>query len=176
MSPSVVSITAVETTTTLKGSGVVIRSDGIIVTNNHIVADVGVNGGEITVDFADGHKATAVIVGRAPDRDIALIKVQHQGLRPAALGAASGLRVGDQVLAIGNALGYPGTVTAGIVSALGREITLTGNTPAPEHQQLYGTLPWLPTEVTLKDLIQTDAPINQGTSGGALVDMTGRVV
>ncbi|MGZ4212552.1 MAG: S1C family serine protease [Actinomycetota bacterium] len=172
------SITAKGTTTTLKGSGIVIRSDGMVLTNNHIVADVGVNGGEIIVDFADGHIAPAIIVGRSPEDDVAVIQVQHsEGLRPATLGSSAGLRVGEQVLAIGNALGYPGTVTAGIVSALGRELCLTGDTtPSVENKQLYGTQPWLPAEVTLKNLIQTDAPINQGTSGDALVDIKGRVV
>ncbi|MGZ4242407.1 MAG: S1C family serine protease [Actinomycetota bacterium] len=178
VSPSIVSITAKGTTTTLKGSGIVIRSDGMVLTNNHIVADVGVNGGEIIVDFADGHIAPATIVGRSPEDDVAVIQVQHsEGLRAATLGSSAGLRVGEQVLAIGNALGYPGTVTAGIVSALGRELCLTGDTtPSVENKQLYGTQPWLPAEVTLKNLIQTDAPINQGTSGDALVDIKGRVV
>ncbi|HEX9258711.1 MAG TPA: trypsin-like peptidase domain-containing protein [Acidimicrobiales bacterium] len=137
------------------GSGVVISADGYVVTNAHVVdgADA------ITVKLADGRELTADLIGSLPSNDIALVKVRNvTDLRPAVLGNSKDLRVGDDVVAIGNALnlGDTPTVTTGIVSAKGR--TLDAG------------------DVQLSDLIQTDAAINRGNSGGALVNARGEVV
>jgi putative serine protease PepD len=175
--PSVVAVSARSTDVGVTGSGIIISSDGVIVTNNHVVAVVAVNGGAVTVTFANGKKAIADVVGRAPDSDIAVIKARDvHGLRPAILGSAAGLAAGDQVLVIGTALGEPGTVTAGVISALNRSTCASGPTPAAADQKLYGTKPWLPEQLTLVDLIQTDAPISEGDSGGALVNTSGEVI
>ena len=175
--PSVVSLAASSNAQSDSGSGVVVRSDGLILTNNHVVAAVAVNGGRITVTLHDGRTSPATIVGREPAHDIAVVRATaFDHLPPAQLGSSTALNVGDEVLAIGNALGESGTVTAGIVSALGRAACVTSS-PAPNaSDDIFGTLPSLPLKTNLDDLIQTDAPINPGNSGGALVDLAGRVV
>lgn len=176
-SPSVVAITARSTNIAVTGSGIVMSSDGVILTNNHVIANVAVNGGAITVALADGKTVAAKVVGRDANSDIAVIKAQGvKGLRPAILGSASNLAAGDQVLVIGTALGEPGTVTAGVISALGRSACASGASPSAADEQLYGTKPWLPEQLTLTDLIQTDAPIGEGDSGGALVNIRGEVI
>lgn len=176
-SQSVVAITAQSVDVAVTGSGIIIRSDGVILTNNHVIANVAVNGGSIKVTFADGKTASAEVLGRAPDSDIAVIKAQGvRALQPAILGSAGDLSAGEQVLVIGTALGEPGTVTAGIISALGRSACATGESPSASDQQLFGTKPWLPEQLTLTELIQTDAPIDAGDSGGALVNASGEVV
>jgi putative serine protease PepD len=137
------------------GSGVIISDDGLILTNAHVIQSAG----EITVRFFDGETAEATLVGSFPDDDVALVQAEGvSDLVPATLGESSELQVGDEVVAIGNALDLTGqpTVTRGIVSALGREIDGQG--------------------VTLQDLIQTDAAINPGNSGGPLVAADGTVV
>jgi putative serine protease PepD len=139
-----------------EGSGVILSSDGLILTNNH-VAEVGDNGGKITVKFSDGKSADATILGRDAGSDLAVLKAQNaSGLTAATLGDDTQLHVGDTVLAIGSPLGLEGSVSAGIVSALHRPVALGGG--------------------SLGDAIQTDAPINPGNSGGALVDMNGHVI
>jgi putative serine protease PepD len=144
------------------GSGVVIRSDGYILTNNHVVESAE-DGGEITVtlDGAEGD-LPAEIVGLDPVTDLAVIQVQGGGQMPAAaLGQSRDLVVGDPVIAIGSPLGLSGTVTTGIVSALNRTV----NTPAKDG-----------TSFPLFNAIQTDAAINPGNSGGALVNARGEVI
>jgi putative serine protease PepD len=137
------------------GSGVVYSEDGLIITNAHVIAGAG---NEIAVRFSDGTTAAAELVGASTPDDIALIKVDRTDLTPAALGSSANLLVGDPVVAIGNALNLGGdpSVTSGIVSAKDRDIS-DGN-------------------VTLENLIQTDAAINPGNSGGALVNSAGEVV
>jgi len=143
-----------------EGSGVILSSDGLILTNNH-VAEVGDNGGTITVKFSDGKSANATILGRDAGSDLAVIKAANvSGLTAATLGDDTQLHVGDTVLAIGSPLGLEGSVSAGIVSALHRPVALGGGS----------------TTGSLGDAIQTDAPINPGNSGGALVDMNGHVI
>jgi putative serine protease PepD len=136
------------------GSGIVLSEDGLILTNAHVIA----NAQSITVRFFDGETAEAELVGSFPDDDVALVQADASGLVPATLGQSSELQVGDEVVAIGNALDLTGqpTVTRGIVSALDREIEGGG--------------------ISLDDLIQTDAAINPGNSGGPLVDSRGEVV
>lgn len=176
-SPSVVAITAQSFDVSVTGSGIVIRSDGVILTNNHVIANVAVNGGSIKVTLANGKTVSAKVLGRSPESDIAVIKAQGAGaLQPAVLGSAADLTAGEPVLVIGTALGEPGTVTAGVISALGRSACAAAETLSEADQQLYGTKPWLPEQLTLTELIQTDAPIDAGDSGGALVNASGEVV
>jgi serine peptidase DegS len=133
------------------GSGVIVDESGHIVTNHHVIA----NADSVRVQLADGRVADAHIVGRDPDTDLAVLKVDLKPLPVAAFGRSDQLKVGDVVLAIGNPIGLSQTVTHGIVSATSR-------------QQL-GIAP-------LEDFIQTDAPINFGNSGGALVDSSGALI
>ena len=137
------------------GSGVIISADGLVLTNAHVVRGATA----IAVKFADGTSKDADLVGSAPSRDIALVRMRDaSGLTPAVLGSSAALNVGDDVVAIGNALdlGDAPTVTRGIVSAKGRSLD-NG-------------------EITLDNLIQTDAAINHGNSGGPLLNMQGEVV
>jgi serine protease DegS len=133
------------------GSGVIVDADGHIVTNHHVIA----NADSISVQLEDGRVAEAHIVGRDPDTDLAVLKINLTPLPVAVFGRSDQLKVGDVVLAIGNPIGLTHTVTHGIVSATSR-------------QQL-GIAP-------LEDFIQTDAPINFGNSGGALVDSSGALI
>ncbi len=138
------------------GSGVVLSDEGLVLTNAHVVSGAQ----SISVDLFDGRTRPAKLVGSFPERDVAVIQLQdlEKPVVPVELGRSPDLKVGDQVVAIGNALG-PGedpSVTSGIVSATGRSI------PGPSGQ--------------LVDLIQTDAAINPGNSGGPLVDVSGRLV
>jgi len=133
------------------GSGVIVDESGHIVTNQHVIA----NADSIRVALEDGRLADAHIVGRDPDTDLAVLKIDLSPLPVATFGRSDQLKVGDVVLAIGNPIGLSQTVTHGIVSATSR-------------QQL-GIAP-------LEDFIQTDAPINFGNSGGALIDTSGNLV
>jgi len=133
------------------GSGVIVDEDGHIVTNHHVIA----NADSIRVQLADGRIADAHIVGSDPDTDLAVLKIDLRPLPVASFGHSDELKVGDVVLAIGNPIGLSQTVTHGIVSFTGR-------------QQL-GIAP-------LEDFIQTDAPINFGNSGGALIDSSGELI
>jgi serine peptidase DegS len=133
------------------GSGVIVDESGHIVTNHHVIA----NADSVRVQLADGRVADAHIVGRDPDTDLAVLKIDLTPLPIATFGRSDHLKVGDVVLAIGNPIGLSQTVTHGIVSATSR-------------QQL-GIAP-------LEDFIQTDAPINFGNSGGALVDSSGALI
>jgi putative serine protease PepD len=160
--PSVVSISIDSQFGSGTGSGVIISSDGQILTNNH-VAEAGANGGNLTVTFSDGTTADAEVVGLDPITDLAVIQAQDvSGLTPAELGTSDDLEVGEQVVAIGSPLGLDGTVTTGIVSALDRPVTAG-------DRQTNG-------QAATIDAIQTDAPINPGNSGGPLVNMAGQVV
>lgn len=162
--PSVVSITVASQFGEAGGTGVVISSDGEIVTNNHVVESAG-EGGTVQVTFSDGTTADAEVVGTDPLTDLAVIKAQDvSGLQPAALGSSGDLAVGQQVVAIGSPLGLDGTVTSGIVSALSRPMAASS-----DGQPQAGVN-------SVIDAIQTDAPINPGNSGGPLVDMDGQVV
>jgi putative serine protease PepD len=137
------------------GTGFVISSDGVIVTNNHVVEGAK----DIQAVFSDGTTRDATVLGRNAPSDLAVVKVEATGLQTIALGDSDRVQVGDDVVAIGNALALQGglTVTRGIVSGLHREVgTNTGS--------------------ALEDVIQTDAAINPGNSGGPLVDSQGRVI
>ncbi|HEX6417202.1 MAG TPA: trypsin-like peptidase domain-containing protein [Acidimicrobiales bacterium] len=167
--PSVVSIGVESPAGEGSGSGIVISEDGDILTNNHVVA-AAAERGSLTVTFSDGTTADADIVGRDPATDLAVIEADGvSGLVPARFGSSADLHVGDTVLAIGSPLGLDGSVTAGIVSALGRSITLQ---PEPALGRPGGQAP----ARAVIDAIQTDAAINPGNSGGALIDADGAVV
>ena len=138
------------------GSGIVVSPDGLVLTNAHVIGSVG----DITVVLSDGSEHEATLVGASPDDDVALIQVQglDEDLVAAEFGSSDDLQVGDEVIAIGNALNLGGepTVTRGIVSAKDRDLNAEG--------------------VSLEGLIQTDAAINPGNSGGPLVNAAGQVV
>jgi putative serine protease PepD len=157
--PTVVSVA----TNSGEGSGVVISEDGYIVTNNHVVAGAR----NIRVTFNSGKQVPVEVVGTDPKTDLAVLKADATGLTFASWGDSDAVQVGDTVLAIGSPLGLQGSVTAGIVSALHRTITV-GDDPQFGRTAANRT--------TIGDAIQTDAPINPGNSGGALVNTEGKLV
>ena len=138
------------------GSGVVITPDGFMLTNAHVIG----NGRRVRASFTDGSDVQASVVGVDPLSDLGLLRLDTAAAHPAELGDAANLRVGQLVVAIGNPHGYAGSVTAGVVSALGRSL------PARDRTATR----------MIDDVIQTDAALNPGNSGGALVDGTGTVV
>ncbi|WP_169812127.1 S1C family serine protease [Nocardia arizonensis] len=161
--PSVVMIKVAGNRAEGEGSGVVLSSDGLILTNNHVAAGGGV-GSKMEVVFSDGTTAPATLVGADPVSDLAVIRVQGKnGLTPIELGASAGLQVGQPVIAIGSPLGLAGTVTTGIVSALNRPVSTQGESATSQVNPVI-------------DAIQTDAAINPGNSGGALVDGSGKLI
>jgi S1-C subfamily serine protease len=135
------------------GSGFVISTDGYIVTNHHVIE----NAHAIKVGFADGLEIKADLIGNDPSTDIAVLKIYEGGLKPLAFADSSTLKAGQIAIAIGNPMGLQHTVTAGVVSALGRTLRATN-----------GRL--------IDDVIQTDASLNPGNSGGPLVNSSGRVI
>jgi putative serine protease PepD len=175
--PSVVSIAVQGQGGAGTGSGVVLRSDGTILTNNHVVESAA-NGGAIQVKFSNGDTADAEILGRDPSTDLAVIKAEGvEGLQPATLGSVADVHVGDMVLAIGSPLGLEGSVSMGIVSALNRPVVLGSSRQEEQPFNPFGNNEQpQQTTTALTDAIQTDAAINPGNSGGALVDAEGRVI
>jgi putative serine protease PepD len=158
ISPSVVTINIAGQGQQGTGSGVIIRKDGYIVTNDHVVS-VAANGGTLTVITNDGQQGKATIVGRDPSDDLAVIKVNGlKNLTPATFATSSNLVVGQTVVAVGAPLGLSNTVTSGIVSNTARPVRSGDNDQA------------------VFNAIQTDAAINPGNSGGALTDLNGNVV
>ena len=141
--------------TAAEGTGFVLDDKGNIATNQHVAGA----GGSVTVKFSDGSTYKATIVGEDASSDLAVVHVNAPAseLHPLALGDSDNVQVGDGVVAIGNPFGLDGTVTSGIVSALGREITSPSNEP-------------------IENAIQTDAAINHGNSGGPLLDLQGKVI
>jgi len=139
------------------GSGFVIDATGDILTNNHVID--GATAGSITVQFADKKTVKATVVGKDPSTDLALLKVDPEGLdlKALPLGSSKDVHVGDPTIAIGNPFGLDRTLTTGVVSALQRQIQA-------------------PNGFAIKDVIQTDAAINPGNSGGPLIDSAGRVI
>jgi putative serine protease PepD len=159
----VVSVVAGSTQAQDEGSGVVLTTSGLILTNNHVIE----GSSTITVEFNDGTTATASVAGADATDDLAVLRVKGvSGLVPATLGSSASLAVGQEVVAIGSPLGYSETVTSGIVSALNRPV----RTSSSDTQGSPGA------QDTVLNAIQTDAAINPGNSGGPLVDMTGQVI
>jgi len=140
---------------TATGSGFVINRDGVILTNAHVISGAV----RISVAFADNQTVTAKVIGKDPDDDLALLKVNPDGLTlvPLALGDSSTVQVGDPTVAIGNPFGLARTLTTGVVSALQRSIQA-------------------PNNFAIDNVIQTDAPINPGNSGGPLINAQGQVI
>ncbi len=134
------------------GSGVIVSADGTILTNNHVVEDAT----KITVEMNNGKTYDAKVVGTDPPSDLAVLKIEAENLPFLTLGNSDNVRVGDIVLAIGNPLGIGQTVTAGIISAKGRRTGISDG--------------------SFEDFLQTDAPINRGNSGGALVNLNGELI
>lgn len=139
------------------GSGVIISDDGYIVTNNHVIADAE----RLEVTLNDNRNFPATVVGTDPTTDLALIKIDAPQLHVIPMGNSEDLRVGEWVLAVGNPFGFTSTVTSGIVSAKARNISTTTGMPSSGGIESY---------------IQTDAAVNQGNSGGALVNLKGELV
>ncbi|HHM20902.1 MAG TPA: trypsin-like serine protease, partial [Bacteroidetes bacterium] len=136
------------------GSGVIISSDGYIITNNHVI-DMG---GRIEVTLANKHTYTATVIGKDPTTDLALLKIEAQNLPTVHYANSDEVEVGQWVLAVGNPFNLTSTVTAGIISAKGRNINIL--------QGLY----------SIESFLQTDAVVNPGNSGGALVNLKGELV
>lgn len=174
--PSVVSIMATFPNGSGEGSGVILSSDGQILTNAHVVNKAT----NITVRFNDGSTAAAELVGIDASDDIAVIKAKDvSNLTPAKLGDSANLKVGQDVVAIGSPLGLSATVTSGIVSALNRPVQTSSPQSQDQQQQQWPGLQQQqqqPTQDTIINAVQTDAAINPGNSGGALVDMNGNVI
>ncbi|MER5888343.1 trypsin-like peptidase domain-containing protein [Streptomyces sp. NPDC001941] len=188
VSPSIVEINATSGSGKSTGSGVIITGDGEIITNNHVVSGAS----QIKVRTSDGKTYDAKVVGTDPDKDLALIKLQGaSGLKAASLGDSDKVQVGDQVVAIGSPEGLTGTVTSGIISAKDRDVTVAkdqGGSGDGQQQDPRGRQEW-PFEFggqqfngdtgdskTTYKALQTDASLNPGNSGGALIDMNGNIV
>ena len=139
------------------GSGVLFAPDGYLLTNSHVVTSGSGGAARLSGSLTDGRQFDAQLIGNDPATDLAVLRLQGAGLPHAAFGSSGRLRVGQLVVAIGNPLGFQATVTAGIVSALGRTLRS-------------------PSGRLIESVIQTDAPLNPGNSGGALADGNGRVV
>ncbi|GAA2419193.1 S1C family serine protease [Mycolicibacterium llatzerense] len=166
--PSVVKLETDMGRSSEEGSGIILSADGLILTNNHVVAGAkdapppGAPPVQTKVTFNTGNTATFQIVGTDPSSDIAVVRAKGvSGLTPIALGSSSNLVVGQQVVAVGSPLGLQGTVTEGIISSLNRPVAAGGDAK---------------NQNTVLDAIQTDAAINPGNSGGALVNMSGELV
>ncbi|MFD7126788.1 MULTISPECIES: S1C family serine protease [Streptomyces] len=187
VSPAIVEIGAASSAGRSTGSGVVITGDGEIVTNNHVISGAQ----QIQVTLSTGRTYTADVVGTDPDKDLALIKLRNaSGLKTATLGDSSQVKVGDQVVAIGSPEGLTGTVTSGIVSALDRDVTVARDDSGSSGQggQGGGSGQWpfefggqqfngdTGEETTTYKALQTDASLNPGNSGGALINMDGEII
>ncbi|QDN99259.1 trypsin-like serine protease [Streptomyces sp. S1A1-8] len=187
VSPSIVEVSATSNAGSSTGSGVIISSSGEIVTNNHVISGAS----EIKVRLSSGKSYTAKVVGTDSKKDLALIKLENapSGLKVATLGNSDGVQVGDDVVAIGSPEGLTGTVTSGIVSALNRDVTVsTDESQGQQQQQGGGSGQWpfsfggqqfngdTGSSTTTYKAIQTDASLNPGNSGGALIDMNGNIV
>jgi serine protease Do len=151
------------------GSGVIISQDGYIVTNNHVVEGAQ----ELEVTLSNKRKLSAKVIGTDPSTDIAVIKVDSRDLPSITFGSSEAVKVGEWVVAVGNPFNLESTVTAGIVSAKGRGLGIIG-----QRQRGYGARPAAatPGDSPLESFIQTDAVVNPGNSGGALVNLKGELI
>jgi len=181
--PSVVSVVSVSGQGVAEGSGVILSADGKILTNNHVIS----GSQQLTVRLNDGTTARADVVGGDATDDLAVIQAKGlSGLKPATIGSSGNLAVGQEVVAIGSPLGLSSTVTSGIVSALNRPVRTADS--QQQQQDPYNRTPQDPQgnqdpnqttaagQDTVLNAIQTDAAINHGNSGGALVDVNGKVI
>jgi putative serine protease PepD len=163
--PSVVTLQSSLGEEVAQGSGIILSSNGLIMTNTHVVAadlDGRRDSTSTTVTFSDGRKAPFIVVATDRRSDVAVVRVQGiSGLVPVSFGTSTGLRVGQPVVAVGSPLDLEGTVTTGIISALNRPVFTAGDADG---------------ELGALDAIQTDAALNPGNSGGALFDMNGELI
>jgi putative serine protease PepD len=163
--PSVVELQTTRGQDIFTGSGIILSADGLILTNSHVVAPLtddaaGEETAQTQVTLADGRNAPFSIVGTDPASDIAVVRGQGlSGLTPISFGSSATLQVGQRVVAVGSPLGLNGTVTSGIISALNRTVSSAGDPSS-----------------TVEHVIQTDAPLNPGNSGGALVNLNGQLI
>jgi putative serine protease PepD len=169
VSPSVVAISVTSSQGSGQGSGVIFDAKGHVLTNNHVVTGAGA-GAQLSVTLNDKRTYDATVVGTDPSTDLAVIKLTNapSDLKPIALGDANVLKVGDQVMAVGNPLGLAGTVTTGVVSALNRPVTTSDGQSDPTQQNT--------ADPVVTNAIQTSAAINPGNSGGALVNAGGQLI
>ncbi|MDX3076479.1 S1C family serine protease [Streptomyces sp. MI02-7b] len=192
VSPSIVEVSATSSGGRSTGSGVIVTSGGEIVTNNHVISGADT----VKVRFSSGKTATAKVVGTDSAKDLALLRAEDvSGLTPASLGDSRQVAVGDEVVAIGSPEGLTGTVTSGIVSALDRNVTVAadegqGQSRGQRQGRGYGggDSPWpfqfgggqyngdVGSSTTTYKAIQTDASLNPGNSGGALINMNGEII
>lgn len=184
VSPSIVEISAKSSSGEATGSGVIISEDGEIITNNHVISGAS----SVKVTTNDGKSYDAEVVGTDSKKDLALIKVQGASdLKPASLGDSDNVKIGDDVVAIGSPEGLTGTVTSGIISALDRDVTVsTDEDQGQQQQQQGGGWPFeydgeqfngdTGSSKTTYKALQTDASLNPGNSGGALIDMNGNII
>ncbi len=173
--PVVVSLTVTGGNEEDEGSGIVLESNGVILTNNHVIS-AAENGGTVEVTFTDGTSAPATIVAADASEDLAIVKATGVSGRPTAtLADSNSVQVGDTVVAIGDELGLSNSVSSGIVSALHRKVSVASeeNTPFTGGRNFNGQNS---SGTTYGNAIQTDAAINQGDSGGALFNMQGQVI
>ncbi len=175
--PSVVQLNVTGQNEAGSGSGIILTSDGTILTNNHVVAVAG-DGGTISVSFSDGTAARAKVVGTDPVTDLAVVRAEGvKGLTAADIGKSSDLAVGEGVVAIGSPFGLGATVTSGIVSALDRAVSVASSDGQQSQDPFSQQAPsQQPDQTTTYPAIQTDAAINPGNSGGPLVNMDGQVI
>ncbi|MFI9204990.1 S1C family serine protease [Streptomyces sp. NPDC053048] len=183
VSPSIVEIKAATGSGQSTGSGVIVTGDGEVVTNNHVVAGADT----VQITLSDGTTKTAKVTGTDPGKDLALVKIQGaKNLKAAKLGDSGKLKVGEQVVAIGSPEGLTGTVTSGIVSALNRDVTVSKEEGRGGQQRGVPQWPFefggnqyngdTGSSKTTYKAIQTDASLNPGNSGGALINMSGEIV
>ncbi|MGE7433569.1 S1C family serine protease [Kitasatospora sp. NPDC001175] len=185
LSPSVVQITVKSSTGTATGSGVVLTSDGQILTNYHVISGAVGDDGQITVTFHNGSTASATVKGTDKSTDVAVINASGvSGLAPATLGDSDSMQIGDPVVAIGNPEGLTGTVTSGIISAKDRPVTVQVDEGSTRDNGGFGA-PFLPGQRTGSapggdtanyKALQTDAALNPGNSGGPLINAGGQVI
>jgi len=185
VSPSVVEVEATLSNGTSTGAGVIITTDGQIVTNNHVISGAT----SVKVKTSDGKSYTAKVVGTDSKKDLALLQLANaSGLKAATLGNSDGIQIGDTVVAIGSPEGLTGTVTSGIVSALNRDVTVSTDESQSQSQGSGGSGQWpfqfggqqfngdTGSSTTTYKAIQTDASLNPGNSGGALIDANGDII
>ncbi|MFI6546189.1 S1C family serine protease [Streptomyces prunicolor] len=187
VSPSVVEVEATLSNGSSTGAGVIITSGGEVVTNNHVISGAT----SVKVKTSDGKSYTAKVVGTDSKKDLALLKLSGaSGLKAATLGNSAGVQIGDTVVAIGSPEGLTGTVTSGIVSALNRDVTVSTDESQSQSQgsDSGGSGQWpfqfggqqfngdTGSSTTTYKAIQTDASLNPGNSGGALIDANGNII
>jgi len=175
--PSVVQVNETTNDASGIGSGMIVSSDGKIVTNNHVIADYVAAGGRLTVTLYNGKTYDAKVIGYIAADDIAVIQAQGaSGLTPVTFADSSKVQVGDETIAIGSPDDLQNTVTSGIVSALNRKVSITESTNNGGGFPGFGWRGLGSTTTVTYSAIQTDASINPGNSGGPLLDSAGRVI